>query len=143
MALVTTPQQAAERVAERAGAMAVKVGMKLGGVIENMAYAICEHCGEKTHPFGEGGGQALAERNSVPLLGRIPLDPAIVRLADAGKPIVTTMPDSLAAEAFRLTADRFMEQFPIKPKKAKRIHLPLITQPAQAHSHGAPNDAVA
>ncbi|MGH2708220.1 MAG: Mrp/NBP35 family ATP-binding protein, partial [Actinomycetota bacterium] len=67
--LVTTPQVAAERVAERAGHMANKVGMKVAGVIENMAYAICEHCGERTYPFGSGGGRELADRFGVPLLG--------------------------------------------------------------------------
>ncbi|MGH9198117.1 MAG: P-loop NTPase, partial [Acidimicrobiia bacterium] len=84
--LVTTPQPAAARVAQRAGFSAAKVGLKVAGVIENMSYAICDVCGERTYPFGVGGGRELADRFAVPLLGQIPLDPPMRDFADHGKP---------------------------------------------------------
>ncbi|MGH2810725.1 MAG: Mrp/NBP35 family ATP-binding protein, partial [Actinomycetota bacterium] len=100
LVLVTTPQQAAEKVAERAGGMAVKVGMKVGGVIENMSYAVCEHCSERTYPLGRGGGAELADRFGAPLLGQIPFDPIVARQGDIGIPPVLAAPDSIVAAAF-------------------------------------------
>lgn len=132
MILVTTPQQAAEKVAERAGAMAAKVGMKVGGVIENMAYAVCDSCGERTYPFGKGGGAELAGRFDVPLIGEIPLDPAMGRMADAGKPSVIEQPESPSAIAFEGAVDKLLTLYPPKPKSEPRKHLPLIMQPATA-----------
>ncbi|MGI8426835.1 MAG: Mrp/NBP35 family ATP-binding protein [Actinomycetota bacterium] len=129
MILVTTPQQAAEKVAERAGGMALKVGMKVGGVIENMAYAICEKCSERTYPFGRGGGTELAEKFAAPLLGQIPLDPAMLALADQGKPVVTALPGSPPAKAFEEAVDNFLMNFPPKPKRKPRKTLPLIMTP--------------
>jgi ATP-binding protein involved in chromosome partitioning len=132
MILVTTPQMAAERVAERAGHMANKVGMKVGGVIENMAYAVCEHCGERTYPFGSGGGRELADRFGAPLLGQVPLDPPMRDFADNGKPAVIALPDSRSARAFDTIADEFELYFPPKPKPKPqhRKPLPLIVTPA-------------
>lgn len=128
MILVTTPQQAAEKVAERAGGMAIKVGMKVGGVIENMAYAVCDRCQERTYPFGQGGGLELAERFHAPLLGQIPLDPAMLSFADHGKPAVLDLPGSAAAKAFEEAIDNFLMQFPPKPKRKPRKTLPLLVQ---------------
>jgi ATP-binding protein involved in chromosome partitioning len=128
--LVTTPQQAAEKVAERAGHMALKVGMKVGGVIENMSYLVCESCGERSYPFGAGGGEDLADTFGVPLLGQIPLDPPMGRFADTGNPTVLASPDSESAKAFNTICDNLFALFPPKPKsKAPRINLPLIVQP--------------
>lgn len=133
--LVTTPQQAAEKVAERAGHMAGKVGMKVAGVIENMSYAICDHCGERTHPFGTGGGQELAETFGAPLLGQIPLDPPMGELADHGKPSVVVSPDSPSAKAFEEVTAALVELIPPKPKSRPKISLPIIMSPsAPAHS---------
>jgi ATP-binding protein involved in chromosome partitioning len=131
MILVTTPQMAAERVAERAGHMAVKVGMTVGGVIENMAYAVCEHCGERTYPFGSGGGQELADRFDAPLLGQVPLDPPMRDFADNGVPSVIGLPDSLSALAFEQIVDGFEKYFPVKAKAPKRKALPLIMNPGR------------
>jgi ATP-binding protein involved in chromosome partitioning len=133
--LVTTPQLAAERVAERAGHMALKVGMKVGGVIENMAYAICEHCGERTYPFGAGGGQELADTFDAPLLGQVPLDPPMRDFADNGMPSVIGLPQSLSALAFEHIVDAFESYFPVKPKPSRRVALPMIVGPAGAHGH--------
>jgi len=138
MILVTTPQMAAERVAERAGHMANKVGMKVGGVIENMAYAVCDHCGERTYPFGSGGGQELADRFAAPLLGQVPLDPPMRDFADNGQPAVVALPDSRSAQAFGAIVDEFELYFPPRPKRkpSQRKSLPLIVTPAPGgHSH--------
>ncbi|MGH2733857.1 MAG: Mrp/NBP35 family ATP-binding protein [Actinomycetota bacterium] len=133
--LVTTPQVAAERVAERAGHMANKVGMKVAGVIENMAYAICEHCGERTYPFGSGGGRELADRFGVPLLGQVPLDPPMRDFADHGKPVAVSLPDSPSARAFEKILEEFVLLFPPKPKASRRKSLPLLVG-SQAGSGG-------
>lgn len=133
--LVTTPQQAAEKVAERAGHMAGKVGMKVAGVIENMAYAICEHCGERTHPFGSGGGQELAETFGAPLLGQIPLDPPMGALADHGKPSVIVSPESPSAKAFEQVTEALVKLIPPKPRSRIRKSLPLIMSPSATPAH--------
>jgi ATP-binding protein involved in chromosome partitioning len=131
MVLVTTPQMAAERVAERAGHMANKVGMKVGGVIENMAYAICDSCGERTYPFGSGGGRELADRFGAPFLGQVPLDPPMRDFADNGKPAVVALPDSISARAFGAIVEEFLLYFPAKPKPPRRKPLPLIMTPGK------------
>jgi ATP-binding protein involved in chromosome partitioning len=133
--LVTTPQQAAEKVAERAGHMAGKVGMKVAGVIENMAYALCEHCGERTYPFGSGGGQELAETFGAPLLGQIPLDPPMGALADHGKPSVIVTPESPSAKAFEEVTEALVKLIPPKPRSRMRKSLPLIMSPSAAPAH--------
>ncbi len=76
-------------------------GIPVLGVIENMSYMLCDHCGEKTFPFGQSGGQHLATLLEVPFLGEIPMNPSVRQNADAGVPMVIAEPDSLQAEAFR------------------------------------------
>jgi ATP-binding protein involved in chromosome partitioning len=100
MLVVTTPQEAARKVAERAGKMAVQTRLRVIGVIENMSYFVCPHCGERTSVFGEGGGRLAAETLGVPLMGQIPLTPELREGGDAGVPIVISRPDSPAAVAF-------------------------------------------
>jgi len=71
--IVTTPQAAAQQVAERSAEVAGKTGMHVAGVIENMSFVICPCCGERDDVFGTGGGQSLADKVGVPLLAQIPL----------------------------------------------------------------------
>jgi ATP-binding protein involved in chromosome partitioning len=110
--VVTTPQQAAAEVAERAGTIALQTHQRLAGVIENMAYLPCPHCGEPIDVFGTGGGAAVSEAltravgASVPLLGQIPLDPRLRESGDSGQPLVLTDPDSPAAAALTQIATR-------------------------------------
>jgi len=99
MLVVTTPQDAARKVAERAGRMAAQTHQKVVGVIENMSYFVCPHCGERTSIFGEGGGREAAETLGVPLLGEIPLMPALREGGDKGTPIVVSDPGSVAGQA--------------------------------------------
>ncbi len=125
MVVVTTPQAAAEKVAQRAGFMAAKTGLKVAGVIENMSFFRGDD--GKAYPiFGEGGGASLAARLGVPLLGRVPLDPALRELADVGMPVVLRAPDSEVAQALDTAAKELVNLLPPRPRPAKRINLPLI-----------------
>jgi ATP-binding protein involved in chromosome partitioning len=134
--LVTTPQLAAERVAERAGHAAQKLGVNITGVIENMAFSMCEQCGERTYPFGSGGGKELADKFNVPLLGQVPLDPPMRDFADHGKPSVISLPESASAIAFEGIVDRLVELLPPKQKSSKRKKLPLLFSTAGKDGNG-------
>jgi ATP-binding protein involved in chromosome partitioning len=104
MLVVTTPQEAARKVAERAGKMAEQTKLRAIGVIENMSHFVCPHCGERTSIFGEGGGREAADTLGVPLVGEIPLVPELRQGGDSGTPIVVAEPRSPAAEEFRKAA---------------------------------------
>jgi ATP-binding protein involved in chromosome partitioning len=132
MLVVTTPQEAARKVAERAGKMAVQTRLKVVGVIENMSYFVCPHCGERTSIFGEGGGQEAAETLGVPLLGRVPLVPDLREGSDTGTPIMASDPDSEAAQVLRQAAQRLARE----TKTLVRKPLGLIaTSGAQGDVH--------
>jgi len=103
--VVTTPQLAAQRVAQRAAFMAEKVRLDVKGVIENMSWFTGDD-GVRYEIFGAGGGQELADRLEVPLLGQVPLVPVLREGGDAGKPIVAIEPDSEAARALIAVAER-------------------------------------
>jgi ATP-binding protein involved in chromosome partitioning len=102
--VVTTPQPAAQKVAQRAAAMARKVNLSVVGVIENMSWFRGDD-GKAYEIFGAGGGQELADDLGVPLLGRVPLVPTLREGGDEGRPIVVTDPGNEAAEAFRSIAE--------------------------------------
>jgi len=109
--VVTTPQQAAAEVAERAGSIALQTRQRIAGVVENMSWLELPD-GTRMDVFGSGGGQAVAERltravgATVPLLGQIPLDPAVREAGDAGTPIVLAAPDSAPAVALKEVSDK-------------------------------------
>jgi ATP-binding protein involved in chromosome partitioning len=105
MVVVTTPQDAAHTVAQRAGKMAERTNLRPIGVIENMSWFVCPHCGEREQLFGEGGGQVVADTIGVPLLAQVPLLPAVRVGSDTGMPIVVSDPASPAAVALREAAD--------------------------------------
>jgi ATP-binding protein involved in chromosome partitioning len=98
--VVTTPQVAAKRVAQRSAYMAKKLNLPLRGVIENMSWLTTPD-GGRQYLFGQGGGEQLASELSIPLLGQVPLDPALRVGGDEGRPIVETDPDSETAQAFQ------------------------------------------
>ncbi|HEY7052794.1 MAG TPA: P-loop NTPase [Mycobacterium sp.] len=108
--VVTTPQMAAAEVAERAGAIALQTRQRIVGVVENMSGLLMPD-GSTMQLFGEGGGRQVAERLSlavgadVPLLGQVPLDPALVTAGDSGIPLVLSSPDSPAGKELRGVAD--------------------------------------
>jgi ATP-binding protein involved in chromosome partitioning len=102
--IVTTPQEVATGDSLRGAKMFERVGTKVLGVVENMSYYVCEHCGERSELFLAGGGERLARELGVPLLGQIPLQAGLARLADGGQPIVVSQPDSPAGRALAETA---------------------------------------
>jgi ATP-binding protein involved in chromosome partitioning len=110
--VVTTPQEAAAEVAERAGTMASMMHQRVVGVVENMSYLACPHCGpdHQLEVFGSGGGDRVARTLSqrfgydVPVLGRIPLDTGLREGGDVGKPIVEADPTAPAAAVLREVA---------------------------------------
>jgi ATP-binding protein involved in chromosome partitioning len=110
--VVTTPQEAAAEVAERAGTMASMVHQRVVGVVENMSYLVCPHCGpeHRLELFGSGGGERVAKTLSsrfgydVPLLGQIPIEESLREGGDAGKPVVESDPTSQAAQVLQSVA---------------------------------------
>jgi ATP-binding protein involved in chromosome partitioning len=105
--VVTTPARAAQKVAERAVGMARKSYLRVAGVVENMSAFRCDH-GEEYALFGSGGGEQLAHDAGVPLLGQVPLEPAVSSGGDEGSPVV--LGEGAAADAFRAIADRIVEE---------------------------------
>jgi ATP-binding protein involved in chromosome partitioning len=106
--VVTTPALAAQKVAQRAADMAKRSFLRVVGVIENMSTFTCDH-GTSYALFGEGGGAALADAIDAPLLGQIPLEPAVAAAGDAGDPVsIDGVGD--AAEMFRTIADRIISE---------------------------------
>jgi ATP-binding protein involved in chromosome partitioning len=111
MLVVTTPQLASSEVAERAGSLAVQLHQRVVGVIENMSYLPCPHCGERVDVFGAGGGVAVADTLTrltgapVPLLGEVPIDARLREAGDNGMPLVLSDPDAPASQQFRKVAE--------------------------------------
>jgi ATP-binding protein involved in chromosome partitioning len=103
--IVTTPQEVSVGDALRGVKMFQRVGVPVLGVVENMSYFECPHCGKPTPLFGQGGGQRLADEVSVPLLGQVPLYPRVMEGGDTGRPIVVADPGSGAAKALSSIAD--------------------------------------
>jgi ATP-binding protein involved in chromosome partitioning len=109
--VVTTPQLAAQEVAERAGSIALQTHQRIAGVVENMSYLPCPHCGEAIDVFGSGGGEAVASSLSrllgadVPLLGQVPIDVRLREGGDSGVPLVLSDPDSEAGKELLKVAD--------------------------------------
>jgi ATP-binding protein involved in chromosome partitioning len=122
MYVVTTPQPAAQRVAQRAGLMAAKVNLVVKGVIENMSWFTGDD-GKRYELFGAGGGQVLSDTLGVPLLGRIPLVPALRAGGDDGHPIAAVDPDSEAGKVFATIADRVAGELAPTRRKHKELKL--------------------
>ena len=118
--IVTTPQPAAQRVAARSAAMADKVNLEVRGVIENMSWFTGDD-DRRYELFGAGGGAELADRLGVPLVGQVPLVPALREGGDIGAPIVAADPESEAAQAFVAVA----EQVDTELAPTKRYHREL------------------
>jgi ATP-binding protein involved in chromosome partitioning len=108
--IVSTPQDLALIDARRGVAMFEQVKVPLLGVIENMSYFLCPHCGGRTEIFAHAGAKAEAERLGVPFLGEIPLDPEIRARSDEGKPVVSAAPESPQAQSFLAIARQIAAQ---------------------------------
>jgi ATP-binding protein involved in chromosome partitioning len=121
--IVTTPQPAAQRVAQRAAYMAQKVNLTVTGVIENMSW-FRDDDGKAYEIFGRGGGQELADALGVPLLGQVPLVPELREGGDVGRPIVVADPDNEASRIFAEIARRLHED--LAPKRVYRKELRIV-----------------
>lgn len=128
---VTTPQEVALYDVRKGMAMFQKVNVPLLGIIENMSFFVCGHCGERTEIFSHGGGERAAEKLGVPFLGRIPIDPAIRDGGDSGHPIVVADPASPQAGAFRDIAQKLIDELGGAAKSGPSIEslLKKIKQP--------------
>jgi ATP-binding protein involved in chromosome partitioning len=98
--IVSTPQDVALEDAAKAVSMFDKLNVPVFGIVENMSYFVCPHCGEATEIFGRGGAQQAADDLGLEFLGELPLDPATRRGGDEGTPIVVSAPESAQAAAF-------------------------------------------
>jgi ATP-binding protein involved in chromosome partitioning len=119
--VVTTPQEVAIGDALRSARMFERVGVPVLGVVENMSYFACPHCGERTEIFLSGGGRRLAEEVGVPLLGQVPLQARMPDLGDNGTPVVVADPQSPAAVALRGIADE------LRKRVGRSLSLPILT----------------
>ena len=121
--VVTTPQPAAQKVAAMSAAMAQKVPLPVMGIIENMSWFTGDD-GKRYELFGSGGGRELADELGVPLLGQLPLVPALREGSDAGRPITAVDPESEAAGAFRAMAEQIAVD--LQPKKRFNPELKVL-----------------
>jgi ATP-binding protein involved in chromosome partitioning len=120
--VVTTPQPAAQRVAQRSALMAEKVHLSVAGVIENMSWFTGDD-GKRYEIFGRGGGEALAAKLDVPLVGRVPLVSELREGGDVGTPITVAEPDSEASRAFDAIAETVAVD--LAPKRVYRKELTI------------------
>jgi len=105
---VTTPQEVALHDVRKGMMMFQKVNVPLLGIVENMSYFLCGHCGERTEIFSHGGGERAAAKLGIPFLGRVPIDPAIRDGGDSGTPIVVADPASPQSASFREIAQKII-----------------------------------
>jgi len=107
--VVTTPQEVSLMDSRKAVVFALKLNLKVMGIIENMSGMVCPHCGKRIDLFKEGGGNKAALELGIPFLGKIPLDPQIVISGDEGKPFVASQPESEASKAFMKIVENIMK----------------------------------
>lgn len=112
--IVSTPQDVALRVAEKAIIMFNQLKSPILGLVENMSYFVCPHCGEREEIFGNGGAERASEAMGLPFLGGIPLATRIRQTSDSGRPIVIDEPDSPSAQAFVNIAQRLAAQISVR-----------------------------
>jgi len=116
--IVSSPQELASLIVTKAVNMVKKMNAQLLGLVENMSYLACPHCGEAIKVFGEPQGERLAKQLSVNFLGSIPLDPVIARLSDHGQiedysaPVIQTLADELRMRTSQ-QSQQLMQSLPI------------------------------
>ena len=120
--VVTTPQPAAQRVAQRAAFMGQKVNLKVHGVIENMSHFTGDD-GKRYYLFGAGGGKELADRLEVPLIGQVPLVPELREGSDAGRPVMAVNEQSEASQVFAAMAEKIDVEMAPKRRYTKKLNL--------------------
>jgi ATP-binding protein involved in chromosome partitioning len=112
-AIVSTPQDVALEVASKAILMFEKLKVPILGVIENMSYHVCSHCGEREDIFGHGGAKEAGRRAGIPFLGEVPLDASIRISSDRGKPVTLESSELPVVQAFHEIASRLAAQISI------------------------------
>ncbi|WP_165644547.1 Mrp/NBP35 family ATP-binding protein, partial [Oharaeibacter diazotrophicus] len=122
--IVSTPQDLALIDARRGVAMFRKVEVPVLGIVENMSYFLCPHCGGRSDVFGHGGARHEAERIGVPFLGEVPLELKIRETSDAGLPVVATEPAGPHAAVYRAIAEKVWDE--VAGPGAKRRPAPRI-----------------
>lgn len=112
---ITTPQELALADLRRGIRAFRDLKVPIWGLVENMSYFVCPHCGERSPIFGAGGGALEAKKQKIPLLGQIPLDLALSEASARGEPVVHRAPDSPASKAFTQIAEMLLEMKDMKP----------------------------
>jgi len=118
--IVTTPQDVALADAIKGLQMFREVKTPVLGIVENMSYFVCPHCGHVAEIFGSGGGERVANKYGVPLLGQIPIDQAVREGGDRGVPVVVGQPGSSTAQAFREAARQAVARLSVEAVKKPR-----------------------
>ncbi len=121
--IVSTPQDVGLTISMKTYRMFVETKVQILGIIENMSYHICSHCGEREEIFGHGIVHEAADRLGIPFLGEIPLDTSIRKLADTGSPIVLAAPDSTAAKCFESIVEKLAAQISIANFNARPLQI--------------------
>jgi len=119
--VVTTPQGVSVYDVRKAVGMFRQLNIQVLGVIENMSYFACGHCGQRTDIFGSGGGRRMADELQLPLLGEVPIDTRVREGGDDGTPIVVAAPDAPAALAFSGVASKVAAQVSIQAMRTLRV----------------------
>jgi ATP-binding protein involved in chromosome partitioning len=118
--IVSTPQDIALVDARKGLNMFRKVAVPVLGIVENMSYFLCPHCGERSEIFGHGGAREEADKLGVPFLGEVPLHLDIRTTSDSGHPIVVSKPDSAHAQAYKNIAGRVWKQLSANQRGARK-----------------------
>ncbi len=122
--IVATPQDVALAIASKALRMFEKLRVDVLGLVENMSWFACPHCGGRTEIFSHGGARKACDRYGVPFLGEIPLDLEVRTASDAGRPVVVDRPDGPQAKAFGAVADAVAAQ--VESALARRAAAPAV-----------------
>jgi len=124
-AVVSTPQDVALKVAEKAIIMFNKLNTPVLGIVENMSGYVCSHCGAREDVFGVGGAKRYATERGIPFLGDVPLSLDIRETSDSGQPIVISHPDSPSAKAFMKIAENLAAQISIRTANVGADNRPI------------------
>ena len=126
--IVTTPQSIALSDVRKAVSMFNKLNVPILGVVENMAQFVCPHCRKPSEIFSRGGAETLSKKFGIPVLGRIPLDPAVCETGETGHPIASREPESPTGRAFRDMARRIAGQVSVQASKLKNLTIQTVAK---------------
>ncbi len=130
--IVSTPQDVAWNVAQKAILMFDKLNAPILGVIENMSFYQCPRCGSKEEIFGHGGAQAAAKLLGIPFLGEIPLDTRLRTCSDQGQPIILQEPEHVLSKVFFKIAEKLKSEIQSLGARAEEKKLPQTISPPQS-----------